>query len=575
VRGDRRGATHAGHRAPVPDSSYDPPPPVAGTDTGLDVPFVGEDGRRTVFRVGRLPLPGWHAPLAEAFAERVGPAGTRRTLSSAAGSWSTLGRFLRFLDDLPQPPTPRELTAAQVDAYLRHRVRSPLGQRAWEELIELRQLFRQPSMRDLVDGKVGNYLARRVDKTGGRLPGRSGYSDGELARLGDAARADVAAIRDRIDAGEALLASWRADPASISGEDAVTAALLEEAAETGVIPRLPGGRPQQERNARTALAQRLFVTRTDREPLLVLLAAVTGRNSETLKELPAEHRVLDGAAVELRVIKRRQGPRRWFDTVTWEIGPPHRELHTPGGLYLLLHRLMARGRAISGSQTLCRSGATRIRVASPLSMSTPTHSPRSSRPRRRRWRWVSTGSAPASRCAAPAPPAGTCPPRHARTPSGCCSLRRTLAWFIARQPGGSIAGAIQYRHLSVQMFEGYAGTSDSGFRAEVESEQALARGEHLLAMVDAHEHTLAGPAATEAERRLAEFDEHARLDNQARFAGTVLTDPRRLCGSRMAFLRRHTSMPGARMTSRAGRGDSSARKKSSSGRSASTESMST
>jgi hypothetical protein len=108
-------------------------------------------------------------------------------------------------------------------------------------------------------------------------------------------------------------------------------------------------------------------------------------------------------------------------------------------------------------------------------------------------------------------------------------FRRTLAWFIARRPGGSIAGAIQYRHLSVQMFEGYAGTSDSGFRAEVESEQALARGEHLLAMIDAHEHThLAGPAATEAERRLAEFDEHARLDNQARFAGTVLTDPRRL-----------------------------------------------
>jgi hypothetical protein len=79
------------------------------------------------------------------------------------------------------------------------------------------------------------------------------------------------------------------------------------------------------------------------------------------------------------------------------------------------------------------------------------------------------------------------------------------------------------------MFEGYAGTSDSGFRAEVESEQALARGEHLLAMIDAHEHTqLAGPAAAEAERRLAEFDEHARVDNQARFAGTVLTDPRRL-----------------------------------------------
>lgn len=102
-------------------------------------------------------------------------------------------------------------------------------------------------------------------------------------------------------------------------------------------------------------------------------------------------------------------------------------------------------------------------------------------------------------------------------------FRRTLAWFIARRPGGSIAGAIQYRHLSVQMFEGYAGTSDSGFRTEVEAEQALARGEHLLAMIDAHEHTtLTGPAAQEAQPRLE------RLGRQARFTGTVLTDPHRL-----------------------------------------------
>lgn len=58
-------------------------------------------------------------------------------------------------------------------------------------------------------------------------------------------------------------------------------------------------------------------------------------------------------------------------------------------------------------------------------------------------------------------------------------FRRTLAWFIARRPGGVIAGALQYRHLRVQMFEDYAGTSDSGFRDEVESEEAIARGEKL------------------------------------------------------------------------------------------------
>ncbi|MET3175949.1 UNVERIFIED_ORG: integrase [Arthrobacter sp. UYCu721] len=102
-------------------------------------------------------------------------------------------------------------------------------------------------------------------------------------------------------------------------------------------------------------------------------------------------------------------------------------------------------------------------------------------------------------------------------------FRRTLAWYIARRPGGAIAGAIAYRHHSVQMFEGYAGTSDSGFRAEVEAEEALARGEHLLAMIDKHEHaSLTGPASGEAERRLSE------LGKQAGFGGTVTTDPRRL-----------------------------------------------
>jgi hypothetical protein len=53
-------------------------------------------------------------------------------------------------------------------------------------------------------------------------------------------------------------------------------------------------------------------------------------------------------------------------------------------------------------------------------------------------------------------------------------FRRTLAWFIARQPGGAIAGAIQYRDLSIQMFEGYAGTSESGFQRLLQQAEAAA-----------------------------------------------------------------------------------------------------
>lgn len=102
-------------------------------------------------------------------------------------------------------------------------------------------------------------------------------------------------------------------------------------------------------------------------------------------------------------------------------------------------------------------------------------------------------------------------------------FRRTLAWFIARQPGGVIAGALQYRHLRVQMFEGYAGTSDSGFRAEVQAEEAIARGEKLGDLIVNHEHhRLIGPAAEEAEARLAEFERHVQ------FHGKVFNDAKRM-----------------------------------------------
>jgi hypothetical protein len=50
------------------------------------------------------------------------------------------------------------------------------------------------------------------------------------------------------------------------------------------------------------------------------------------------------------------------------------------------------------------------------------------------------------------------------------------------------------------------GISESGFRAEVEAEQALASGEHLFAMTTGHDHAdLTGPAAAEATRRITQF----------------------------------------------------------------------
>jgi hypothetical protein len=64
-------------------------------------------------------------------------------------------------------------------------------------------------------------------------------------------------------------------------------------------------------------------------------------------------------------------------------------------------------------------------------------------------------------------------------------FRRTIAWHIANRPFGTIAGMIQYKHASVAAFEGYAGSSRSGFRAEVDAERRLGQLDDLLLYFDA------------------------------------------------------------------------------------------
>jgi integrase len=84
-------------------------------------------------------------------------------------------------------------------------------------------------------------------------------------------------------------------------------------------------------------------------------------------------------------------------------------------------------------------------------------------------------------------------------------FRRTLAWHIAHQPFGVIAGAKQYKHAQVAIFQGYAGTSASGFAAEVAAEEAMARLDHLDELY--RDWNDGGPSAGAAAGRIdAEFD---------------------------------------------------------------------
>jgi len=63
---------------------------------------------------------------------------------------------------------------------------------------------------------------------------------------------------------------------------------------------------------------------------------------------------------------------------------------------------------------------------------------------------------------------------------------------------------IQYKHASVAAFEGYAGTSASGFRAEVEAQRRLGQLDDLMGHFDGRRGgaTLSGPAGPRITRTL-------------------------------------------------------------------------
>ena len=102
-------------------------------------------------------------------------------------------------------------------------------------------------------------------------------------------------------------------------------------------------------------------------------------------------------------------------------------------------------------------------------------------------------------------------------------FRRSLAWHIAHQPFGVVAGARQYQHAKVAVFEGYAGTSQSGFAAEVEAEQNIARLDYLEDLY--RNWNTGGPAGGGAARRIdAEFS-RIRAD-LADLPGTIASPAR-------------------------------------------------
>ncbi|WP_093275804.1 hypothetical protein [Saccharopolyspora shandongensis] len=86
-------------------------------------------------------------------------------------------------------------------------------------------------------------------------------------------------------------------------------------------------------------------------------------------------------------------------------------------------------------------------------------------------------------------------------------LRRTVAWFINRQPGGRIALVVQYGHLRASLAESYGGRSRVDMLQILDLEQALATADTLAAAAERLDHGegVSGPAATRYIAATQEF----------------------------------------------------------------------
>ncbi|MEU9658729.1 hypothetical protein [Streptomyces chartreusis] len=340
-----------GRSSVMPDGPYEPEATRAEQLKSLKVTFTGEDGRTDVFNFANLSFPAFHSDLAAAFAVRTGPTGSLRTQSSATNLFAAVTRFLAFMDSLAQPPTSLAgLTVRHLERFRLHRLQSTNERTAVRDLSSIRLLLREVTPFDILAQDLRDYLRQPLWFREHNSRGLPGYSDREFRDLMAAARSDVVAIRDRIRRGERLLEAFRSDPASLSDDERTLAGHLDAMDRTGVVPvvRTHLRRPVLE--GRLEVARHLFLTDADLAPLFILGACLTGRNAETVKDLQARHRVLDDQAVSVTLTKRRRGKSKARETVHWETGgSDSRQLHTPGGFYLLLHQLTARSRRFSSS----------------------------------------------------------------------------------------------------------------------------------------------------------------------------------------------------------------------------------
>ncbi len=371
------------------------PPPGPGTRRGLVRDggrivvrcFEEETGQSRDFDFAGMPLaPGLMIGLAEAFARRTAPGSGATRMRSFERAHVVLLRFAEYVATLAWPPREvAHLAPEHVDGFYASRS-SMRG--APSELSQLKRLLSSADgLPDAMHLKLAEPSPRK-----GKGQKRPSYTPAEFGRIASAARADLRAAAKRIREHRAALEAARAGRFDTGGDPFLArhVELLRFADEFADVPRYAPGRgpvttgrqaPKDwvfEHGRIADIVCRLHLSPTEVAAAAVLMAAMTGQNRSVLTDTPAAHHRADGytgstAVAITRARKHRRGRRAHMDLVWSEVpdwvsipeqpGPvsARDELHTPFGLYMLLHELTARSRELMGDDRLlvgfsCKGG---------------------------------------------------------------------------------------------------------------------------------------------------------------------------------------------------------------------------
>jgi hypothetical protein len=344
--------------------------------TGLVVRCYSQDGsQQRDYSFAELPSSeAIRRALAVAFARRTAPATKLTSIVSMDNVFWAARNFTFYLAQLPVPPaTVQELAPAHIDgfqAWRSQRSRWPGG-----AVLQITNLLR------LADG-VSEDLLARCFQPGPRLvpppvSSKASYSREEFRRIADAARADLRAAAQRIRANRTDLARYRAG--ELASPDR-RLELMDFTDRHGDLPRYvvkigatAGRAPVQNWVKKFGTADEVaswtHLTSLEATAGAILLGVMTGQNDSVLLGISAAHHRADGhtgapATAIVAAVKPRRGCRAHMtmslsevpDWITIPADPgaisARDELHTPFGLYALLHELTASSRAKTGSGKL-------------------------------------------------------------------------------------------------------------------------------------------------------------------------------------------------------------------------------